>query len=237
MFKNQTILVTGGGSGIGLALASRLLSAGNTVIVCGRRTSVLDSVKKKFPAIHTHVCDISTSTGRVELFDWAIGAFPKLSVLVNNAGVQRHVKLTSDTYDSSEIAINLEAPIHLSMLFAQHLSGQKDSCIINVTSGLAFSPLASVPVYCATKAALHSFTLSLRQQMPFKVVEILPPAVNTDLGGVGLHNFGEPLDKFADAVFERLLAGELEIAHGFAEEASKAGPEKLGEIFKRMNSR
>jgi len=242
-FTNQTILITGGASGIGLALAQRFLNANNTVIICGRRADKLLEAKMKFPQLHTRVCDVAVESERVALVEWATSAFPKLNVIVNNAGVQRRVKLSeSKNWDQSEIAINLEAPMHLCMLFATHLSKQNESSIINVTSGLAFAPLAAIPIYCATKAAMHSFTLSLRHQFaalsnPIKVFEILPPAVNTDLGGVGLHTFGMPLDEFADAVFAKLRNGEIEIAHGFATEAKSATPEKLVQIFDRMNSR
>jgi len=234
-FKDKTILITGGASGIGLALAQRFLSAGNTVIICGRREDALLDAKRRFPALHIRTCDVSIPAERVALFEWVVDSFPLLDVLVNNAGVQRRVDLSASSFDHSEIAINLEAPIHLCMLFSSYLS-KRNGCIINVTFGLAFSPLAAVPVYSATKAAMHSFTLSLRHQLKsVRVVELLPPAVNTDLGGKGLHDFGEPLDKFADAVFLRLQAGELEIAHGFAAEAIAATPQKSKEIFERMN--
>jgi uncharacterized oxidoreductase len=115
---------------------------------------------------------------------------------------------------------------------------EERSAIVNVTSGLAFVPLAGVPVYCATKAALHSFTLSLRRQLsntPIEVIEIIPPAVDTDLGGPGLHKFGVPVDSFADAVMTRLENGDLEIPYGFAEEASRASRKELDAIFERMN--
>ena len=107
-----------------------------------------------------------------------------------------------------------------------------------MTSGLALVPMASAPVYSATKAALHSFTLSLRHQLagtPVRVVEILPPAVDTDLGGPGLHTSGAPLDEFADAVIQCMAAGELEIAYGFAEERARAANAAFGDAFARMN--
>lgn len=238
---SNTILITGGASGIGLALASRLLAAGNTVIICGRRENKLQEAKNLYPNIHTHVCDISRESGRIELFTWVSENFPQLNVLINNAGIQRRVQLTQQEdwkLTAYEIAVNLEAPIHLSTLFTRHLMKQSQSAIINITSGLAFSPLASVPVYCATKAALHSFTLSLRFQLantPVSVIEIIPPAVNTDLGGPGLHTFGTPLDEFADEVVKRLLAGRIEIAYGFAEKTSQASRAELDAAFLRMN--
>jgi uncharacterized oxidoreductase len=238
---DNTILVTGGASGIGYAFAERFLAAGSEVIICGRREDKLQEAKVKHPQFHTRVCDVGDEAERVALFDWATSEFPRLNVLVNNAGIQRRVNLTeSEDWQRtrSEIAINLDAPVHLSRLFIPHLLKQERPAIINVTSGLAFVPLAGVPVYCATKAALHSFTLSLREQLsatPVSVIEVAPPAVDTDLGGVGLHTFGVPLDEFADAVFRRLPQGELEIAYGTAEKASRASREELDQIFKFMN--
>ncbi len=137
-----------------------------------------------------------------------------------------------------EVAINLEAPIHLSSLFIPHLLQKERSAIINITSGLAFVPLSNVPVYCATKAALHSFTLSLRHQLsgtPIAVIEIIPPAVDTDLGGKGLHTFGVPLNEFTDAIVEQLKMGSIEATYGFSVESSRATREQLEAIFNQMN--
>lgn len=109
----------------------------------------------------------------------------------------------------------------------------------NVTSGLSFVPLTSTPVYSATKAAMHSYTLSLRHQLAgtaLQVIEIIPPAVDTDLGGPGLHTFGVPPDEFLDAVVPRIEAGEHEVAYGFAQQSSHASREELDQIFERMNA-
>lgn len=237
----NTILITGGASGIGLAFAERFLSAGNEVIICGRREDKLLEVKEKHPQIHTRVADVADEKERIELYEWAAGEFPGLNVLVNNAGIQRRQKLTETedwTQTRQEIAINLDAPVHLSRLFVSHLRQKENSAILNVTSGLSFVPLANVPVYCATKAALHSFTLSLRYQLretPVEVVEVIPPAVDTDLGGVGLHTFGVNVDEFADFVFDGLKQGETEIAYGTAAKSSQASREELNEIFEVMN--
>jgi uncharacterized oxidoreductase len=111
---------------------------------------------------------------------------------------------------------------------------------VNVTSGLAFSPLALAPIYCATKAALRSVTLTLRRELdatPVRVIEIIPPSVNTDLGGVGLHLDGAPLEEFASAVWQRLEAGDTQIAYGFAERAANASRQELDAMFERMNGR
>lgn len=239
--SSNTILITGGASGIGYALAERFLAAGNEVIICGRREDKLIAAKDKNRQLNIRVCDLAEEQERIALFDWAVKEFPQLNVLVNNAGIQRRVDLNkNEDWENArrEITINLEAPIHLARLFVPHLIQQKASAIINVTSGLSFTPLAMVPIYSATKAALHSFTLSLRHQLsasPVEVIEIVPPAVDTDLGGVGLHTFGVPVDEFADAVFARLGKGETEIAYGMAENASRASREELDQIFKHMN--
>ncbi|HTO86985.1 MAG TPA: SDR family NAD(P)-dependent oxidoreductase [Thermoanaerobaculia bacterium] len=238
---SSTVLVTGGASGIGLALAERFLRAGSEVIVCGRREEKLREAKAAHPELQIRVCDLAGEQGRVSLLRWVTAEFPRLNILVNSAGVQLFLPLGQpEQWDRArgEIAINLEAPIHLSMLFIPHLLEQPHPAIVNVTSGLGFVPLARVPVYSATKAALHSFTLSLRAQLsatPIRVVEIIPPAVNTDLGGPGLHTFGVSVDEFADAVFPRIEQGELEVAYGFAEKASQGSRTELEALFNRMN--
>ena len=237
----NTILVTGGASGIGLAFARRFLDANNIVIICGRRESKLREAQQAHPGLEARVCDLARPSEREALVSWATREFRSLNVLINNAGIQRRVRLEEqepwgDT--GEEIAINLEAPIHLTRLLLPHLVHQPRPAIVNVTSGLAFAPLARTPVYSATKAALHSFTLSLRHQLagtPVKVIEIAPPAVDTDLGAPGLHKFGVNVDEFADHVMTRLGAGEIEMGYGFAEDARRASREQLDQIFQRMN--
>ena len=237
---NNTILITGGASGIGLALAERFLGRGNEVIICGRRADKLEEAKAKFPKLHIRVCDVSVESDRRSLVEWVISSFPNLNILVNNAGIQQRINLLDATddwnYYRQEISANQEAPIHLSMLLIPHLIQKKDATIINVTSGLAFVPPAWVPIYGATKAAMHSFTVSLRLQLlknNINVVEVLPPAVNTDLGGIGLHTFGEPLDDFADSVFKRFESGDLEIGYQFSENVIRASRDEIDEIVLR----
>ena len=237
----NTVLITGGASGIGFALAERFLNAGSEVIVCGRREEKLREAQIKYPNLHIRVCDVSHSSDRVSLFEWVTREFPKLNILVNNAGIQRRFQIAQNSdweKIEEELAINLDAPIHLSTLFIPHLLKQGHPAILNITSGLAFAPMASAPVYCATKAALRSFTLSLRHQLsatPISVIEIIPPAVNTDLGGKGIHTTGTPLNEFADAVIDQLKKGSVEIAYGFSAQSSRASREELNEMFKRMN--
>lgn len=240
--KGNTVLITGGASGIGLALAERFLKAGNKVIICGRREDKLREAQQQFPELHTRVCDVSSETDRVALFEGVSKEFPDLNVLVNNAGIQLRTDLTnmqiSWKEQQYEIAINFEAPVHLAMLFIPFLQKQKDPVIINVTSGLAFNPGAFASVYSATKAALHSFTQTLRYQLSstnIKVIEVAPPAVNTDLSAPGLHTFGVPLDEFGDAVFEKLKTEELEFGYGTSETGRKANREEREQIFNRIN--
>jgi uncharacterized oxidoreductase len=223
-------------------LAERFLAQGSTVIICGRRADKLREAQQKHPRLHTWVADISLESERTALFQWVKEAFPQVNVLLNNAGIQRRGALTDMqepwSQYQNEIAINLEAPVHLALLFIPHLREQQNPAIINVTSGLAFAPLAIAPVYSATKAALHSFTLSLRQQLAatgIQVLEIVPPAVQTDLGAPGIHTFGAPLDAFADAMIAGLARGEQEIGFGTSDINRQASRAQLDEIFQRMN--
>lgn len=235
----NTVLITGGTSGIGLALAERFLAAGNEVLICGRREGALADVRTKHPALHTFVADTGKAADREALFSCAVAQFPKLNVLVNNAGIQRRVALAKAepwAQTAEEIAVNLEGPIHLAMLFIPHLLTQERPVIANVSSGLAFVPMAAAPVYCATKAALHSFTQSLRHQLaktPIDVVEIIPPAVRTNLGGS--HDFGTPLDEYADSVMTQLGDGRPEVTYGFSAKGSQASRAELEEMSRNLN--
>ncbi|HTY90683.1 MAG TPA: SDR family NAD(P)-dependent oxidoreductase, partial [Methanocella sp.] len=191
--SGNTVLITGGATGIGLALAEEFVRAGNEVLVCGRTGASLASAKKKLPQIHVKQCDVSKEPEREALYAWAVASFPGLSVLVNNAGVQRMIDFRKGTEDllchraadgEDEIEVNFRALVYLSALFTPHLMKQKDAAIVNVSSGLAFYPMAPMPVYCATKAAVHTFSLTLRQQLEgtsVKVFELIPPMVDTNL--------------------------------------------------------
>jgi uncharacterized oxidoreductase len=240
--QGHTVLVTGGATGIGLAIAERFLEAGSDVIICGRREGALREAKAKHPPLHIHVCDMTDESQRVALAGWVLREYPALDVLVNNAGIQHRLDLTQNadwSHVHREIITNFEAPVHLALLLIPHLRAQKQPAIVNVTSGLAFVPRAAVPVYCATKAAMHSFTISLRLQLaqtPIRVIEVVPPAVDTDLGGPGLHTWGVPLKEFADGVFAKLRTDDdLEVAHGFAVEASRASRDEIDVMLERMN--
>jgi uncharacterized oxidoreductase len=233
------ILITGGASGIGLGLTERFLQEGNTVIVCGRREQVLQQVAGKFPAVITRVCDLSVEAERINLADWISRYHSDLNILVNNAGIQHWMTISDpDFYQRAkkEMMTNIEAPLHLCVLFSSLPSLQT---IINVSSGLSFVPLTKVPVYSASKAFIHSFTLSLRQLLKSKsieVIELIPPALNTDLGGKGLHDAAPGVGEFIDAAFQQLKDGKQEITFGFSEAMSKASAEDLKTTFQRMNS-
>jgi uncharacterized oxidoreductase len=189
----------------------------------------------------TFQSDLSIGEERISLFKNVLKDFPSFNVLVNNAGIQQRIdfeKGTEWSYIKQEIEINLIAQIHLTSLFIPHLKKANEPVLINITSGLAFAPLANVPVYCSTKAAFHSFTLSLRHQLakiPIKVIEVIPPSVQTDLGGKGWHDSGTPLNEFGDAVFDGLRQGKEEITYGYTSRSSRASRDELDELFKRMN--
>ncbi|MBC7383588.1 MAG: SDR family NAD(P)-dependent oxidoreductase [Bacteroidia bacterium] len=237
--SNNKILITGGASGIGLGLTEKFINENNTVIICGRREDMLAETASKFPGVITRQCDLAIAEERLSLYQWIADEHADLNVLVNNAGVQQWMAVTDlDFYKRAkeEIAINIEAPIHLTTLFIQL---KALDTIMNVTSGLAFTPLTKTPVYSATKSFFHSFTISLRHLLSSKnieVIEIIPPALNTDLGGKGLHNLAPPVSDFIEAIFEQLKTGKTELTFGFSEAMSKASPDSLKAAFARMNS-
>jgi uncharacterized oxidoreductase len=235
---NNKILITGGASGLGLGLTERFIQENNTLIICGRRESVLKEVSDKFPSVITKVCDLSVEADRVELFKWVSLNHSDLNVLVNNAGIQQWMSVSDPDFfqrAKDEIITNIEAPLHLTSLFIRLKSLHT---LMNVTSGLSFVPLTKVPVYSATKAFFHSFTLSVRQLLKSKnieVIEIIPPALNTDLGGKGIHDAAPPVSDFIESIFQQLKEGKTELAFGFSEAMSKANPEELNIAFNRMN--
>jgi uncharacterized oxidoreductase len=185
--NGNTILITGGSTGIGFEFAKQLLEIGNTVVVTGRDEKKLQKAKSLLPAVHAIASDVS-APGEIEsLLKKVTAEFPKLNVLINNAGIMRTINFHDAANLESltqEIDINLKGPIRMAMAFLPHLKKQGEAAIVNVTSGLAFVPLPTSPVYCATKAGLHSFTLSLRVQLKntkVKVFEVAPPATETEL--------------------------------------------------------
>ncbi|MDI6653964.1 SDR family oxidoreductase [Gluconobacter japonicus] len=206
----NTILVTGGGSGIGQALAQRLHDAGNTVIVAGRRKDALESAIAGRPNMHALTLDIESADGIADFSDRLLKAYPDLNVVINNAGIMRFEDLTKthDLTDAEDtITTNLLGPIRLINALTDHLVKQQDAVIINVTSGLAFVPLTTTPTYNATKAAIHSYTIALREVLKGKVevIELTPPAVQTGLTpGQETRPGYQPLDDFSDEVMALL---------------------------------
>jgi uncharacterized oxidoreductase len=232
-------LITGGASGIGLGLTERFVKENNTVIICGRRESLLKEISEKLPTVITRRCDLSKAEEREDLFKWISEKHKDLNVLINNAGIQQRISISDNDFykrAKEEIEINIESPVHLTSLF---INLKSLNTIINTTSGLSFVPLAQMPVYCASKAFFHSFTLSLRHLLKSKnieVIEMIPPALNTDLGGKGLHSNAPPVSDFIEDVFIQLKQGKSELTSGFSESMAKAGPEDLQKAFNRMNN-
>ncbi|MFT5714880.1 MAG: putative oxidoreductase [Flavobacterium sp.] len=235
---NNKILITGGASGIGLGLTERFIQENNTVIICGRREAILKEVKSKFPTVITKVCDLSVEKERIDLYNWVAENHSDLNVLVNNAGIQNWMSISdSDFYQNAanEIDTNVLAPIQLTTLF---INLKSLDTIINVTSGLAFVQLSKVPIYCATKAFFHSFTVSLRHMLKSKnieVIEMIPPALNTDLGGKGIHDGQPEVSDFVNAVFQQMKEGKTELTFGFSETMANATPEVIHATFNKMN--
>jgi uncharacterized oxidoreductase len=240
--SDNTILITGGGSGIGLALAARFLRQGNEVIICGRRLEKLREAQRQLPALHVYRCDIAEESDRLNLFQTVTRDFPKLNVLLNNAGMWLPTQLDrADAWPQAQqqLQTNLAATIHLTQIFAQHLAQQSAPAIFVTTSGLAHIPRAAAPVYCATKAALHSYALTLRHQLKaleIEVIEICPPHVDTDLGTPGINKAGIPVDTFADAVMDELRKGTVEITYGYSTKAANASRSERDELFKTLNA-
>jgi uncharacterized oxidoreductase len=241
----NTVLITGGTSGIGLGFAERFLKLGNMVVISGRRGDRLQQIKKRHPEIETVICDITNAVQREKLHDKVIQNFPDINILVNNAGIQLAGDLTKPVDLEKvriEIETNLTAPIHLSSLFASNLASkapEKETAIINITSGLAFAPISFMPVYCATKAAMHSLTMSLRHQLKaqsIKVFEIAPPSVDTELGhqqrsDKSQSHGGIPIAEFIDEAMSALESDTFEAAIGMAEDLHA----KREELFNLMN--
>src|SRR5213594_2557507 len=183
----RTILITGGSSGIGLAFALKFLELGNEVIVTGRRQAVLDQVKAKHPKLHTIQSDVADPAQIAALAARVKSDFPKLDVLMNNAGIMLHKNLKAPAADlaglMAEMNINVGGVIGMTSAFIGILTANKGT-LINVSSALAFVPLPATPIYSATKAAIHSYTQSLRFQLEesgVEVIELMPPGVKTAL--------------------------------------------------------
>lgn len=211
--SGNTILITGGTSGIGFALAARLLKMNNTVLITGRTEERLAATRSKLPGVHTFVCDQADPDAIARFCVDVLSDHPTLNMLINNAGIGLKRSLKDSTVASSDLEIeirtNLSGPILLIHGLAPHLRRQEQALIMNVTSGLAFVPLAVKPIYSATKAAMHSYTQSLRAQFAhssIRVVELAPPATQTEFNkGQEDMNSGPRME--ADAVAEAAIRG------------------------------
>ncbi|WP_062120070.1 SDR family oxidoreductase [Aureimonas sp. AU40] len=202
----NTILVTGGGSGIGEALAQRFHDNGNTVIVAGRRKEALERACEGRADMHAITLDIESAAGVADFAERLLAAHPALNVIVNNAGIMRFEALdqSRDLTDAeATVTTNLLGPIRLTNALIDHLVARPDAAIVNVTSGLAFVPLVTTPTYNATKAAMHSYTVSMREVLKgrVEVIELAPPAVQTGLTPGQESRPGYlPLEAFIDEV-------------------------------------
>ena len=223
----RTILITGGSAGIGLAFALKFVELGNTVIVTGRRESVLDEVKKRHPKLHTIQSDVADPAQIATLATRVKIEFPKLDVLMNNAGIMLHRNLTAPMADlaglMTEMNVNVGGVVIMTSAFIDILRANKGT-VINTSSALAFVPLPSAPIYSATKAAIHSYTQSLRFQLEetgVEVIELMPPAVKTDLAADIAEGGGITLmttEELVKQSFASLKTGVLEIRPGQAKQ-------------------
>jgi uncharacterized oxidoreductase len=229
LLKNNTILITGGTSGLGYELARRLLELGNTVIITGRNQTRLDETRKALPGIHTIQSDVSDPEQIERLRQEVTIKFPNLNMLINNAGEMRAINLhdaTIDLYDiTREVEINLMGPIRMVQAFLPHLKQQQTAAILNVTSGIALVPFPVSPVYGATKSGLRSYTKSLRVQLKhsgIKVFELVAPGAKTPLNdkftqvdGFNENAMMDPV-KLIDVAIKGLQQDKYEILPGLA---------------------
>jgi len=247
--SGNTVLITGGATGIGFDLAEAFLNARNEVIICGRRERKLREAKRKLPQLHVKRFDVSRENERQSLFRWITSTFNNINILVNNAGIQRQVLFKSPSIAKAispkddEVTINLTAPIRLCALFTPRLMKKKRAAIVNISSGLAFVPIAMMPIYCATKAAIHSFTISLRHQLrdtSVRVFEAAPPTTDTELdrsfaGEEEEAYRGISAQEVATAILQGIRADREEIIIGEAQGLYKAARMNPKIIFKELN--
>lgn len=224
---NNTIFITGGTDGIGLGLAKALSQLDNYVIIGGRNAEKLADIKAQYPELETILCDVSDESSLIAGAELLKTKYSTLNVFINNAGIMNpfdYIKgnFTNQNIDA-EVFTNLLAPMKLTHLLLPILNQNKNSVIMNVTSGLAYLPMPSVPIYSATKAALHSFTVSLRAQLKsqgIEVFEILPPVVDTNMSqkltGKGKVANGKKMSiqKCVEAIIKGLESNHIEIRIG-----------------------
>lgn len=208
--NGNTILVTGGGSGIGEALAHRFHDIGNFVVVAGRRLDALEQAIAGRGSMAAMQLDIDSADAIADFARRVVAEHPALNILVNNAGIMRFEDPTRlrDLSDAETmVTTNLLGPIRLTNALIDHLAGRPNAAVVNVSSGLAFVPLVTAPTYSATKAAIHSYTVALREALKgrVEVIELAPPAVQTHLTpGQATRPGYQPLEEFADEVMALL---------------------------------
>jgi len=244
---SNTILITGGAGGIGYELTRQLTALGNTILITGRDQAKMDRAKAVFPKLHTFRSDVSDPQAITTLHEEVTKQFPELNILINNAGIMRKINVHDKAGGlddiTREIEINLSGPIRMVKQFLPHLKTKSEAAILNVSSGLAFVPLPISPVYCATKAGLHSFTESLRVQLrntKVKVFDLAPPATQTEL----LYDFdvedmkGASVMKVEDMVriaVKGMQTNRLEIRPGQANQLKMMNRLAPGFILKQMS--
>ena len=245
--SNQTVLITGGGSGIGLALAKKFLEHNNTVIITGRNLSKLEKVKQENPQIHIYQSDVTIDAEVRLLSDNIQQKFNGLDVLINNAGIMNLVDTGNESNDlqkqMQEIEINYNSPIRVLHYFLPLLKKSKNAVLVNVSSGLAYVPFAQAPVYSGTKSALHFWTLGIRPQLKphgIKVIELLPPVVDTPLAhGADIAEDDNlkpmPPDKLADIFWKDYIKGKEEITPGISKALKAMGRLAPKFMFKQLN--
>jgi uncharacterized oxidoreductase len=244
--SGSSVLITGGSEGIGLGLAARYIAAGAMVLVTGRSRAKLERAASELPALRIFESDVSDPYEREALAKHVREAMPTLNVLVNNAGIQRRVSLAADaagwTERQREMDTLLAGPVHLNHLLVPLLLEQPGpSMVVNVTSGGAFVPQVFAPLYSACKAAVHSYTVTLRHALAgttCRVVELIPPRVQTALGDAAAPAFGAPLNAFCDSVFAELAQGEAEeIGYGMTANIGRLSREELDAAFEQSAAR
>jgi uncharacterized oxidoreductase len=247
--QSNTIFITGGSSGIGRGLAEAFHKLGNQVIISGRREAALTAICEANPGMRSFVLDVTDPAAVREVANRVAEGFPDLNCVFNNAGVQKdHGFALGQPLDEQavldEINTNFLGVIRVAMAFLPHLQRQPGGTLLNVSSGLAFVPISRFPVYCATKAAVHSFTMSLRHQLKdtgVKVVELIPPYVATELGresktAVPVGPTPMPLDAFIAETMKALEGDADEVAIGDARNlVGAAGGDAVKKVFSGMN--
>lgn len=216
--NNQSILITGGSSGIGLELAARLVEKGNKVIICGRSVEKLKQAQRKVPPLHYFACDISDPESCKKLRDWVKVHHPDLNILINNAAIVHMANFQEEDsileMADKEFATNFFGPIHLIKLLLPILEKNPEPAIINETTGLVYTPRVDYPFYNSTKAALHAFTQVLRQHLkdsPVKVYEVLFPAVDTPWHNGNPPKIAISVEKAVEEMIKGLEKGKAEV--------------------------